>query len=86
MSFSFLQGHVSLFPVADLTGMPLLSPDAKLRFLICNVDEDRGSLLHFKRSREASGTAGVAAEGTGYWKLPANRALCVCVCVWLAQI
>lgn len=37
-----------LFPVAVLTGMPLVSPEAKLGFPICDMDEDRGSLLHFK--------------------------------------
>lgn len=69
-------------------GCPFLSPDAKFGFPICDTDEDRGGLLHFKSNWEASGTVGAAAEGTGYWdrKLPANRLLSVWVCVCLAGI
>ena len=36
------------FPVTDLSGMSRLLPDAKLRFSICDMYEDRGGLLHFK--------------------------------------
>lgn len=73
--------YPSLFPVTDLTGMPLLSPGAKLRFPICDMCEDRGGLLHFKHNREAFGTLGAAAKATGYWdrKLPANGVLSVCI-------
>ncbi|KAK5864879.1 hypothetical protein PBY51_016085 [Eleginops maclovinus] len=55
-----------LFPVTDLTGMSLLSADAKLGLPICDMNKNRGGLLHFKHIREASGTLGSAAEATGY--------------------
>lgn len=67
-----------LFPVTDLTGTPLLSLDAKLGLPICDMDENTGSLLHFKCNREASGRW---QRSRGDWILRQEVTCQSCVCM-----
>lgn len=75
-----------LFPVTDLPGMPLLSPDAKLRFPICDMHEDRSGLLHFKRKLRGLWHPWRCSIGDRILRQKVTcqyGPLCVCVCMYV---